>query len=214
MLPDLIRRGREPRVGINASKATIILRITAEGATEEECYAAMEPTVSTIRESLGDLIFGEGDDELQHAVCRLLKSQQKTLATAEWGTGGLVADWLSDVPEAGEVLLGGLIVSSDVAVQRTLGVPAELFQRHGAISEQVVAAVATACRDQFGADYGLAVSAFPGYDPRADAPAPFYLALAAPDGVTTKVYPYAAHPAILKILCAKRALNLARLALT
>ena len=213
MLPDLIRRGREPRVGINASKTTIILRITAEGATEEECYSVMEPTVATIRECLGDLIFGEGDDELQHAVCRLLKEQGKTLATAEWGTGGLVADWLNDVPNAADVFIGGLLVSCQHAVQRTLGLTPELFEQHGPISEQVAAAMATACRNQFDADFGLAVSPFPKFDPQAETPPLFYLALASSDGVTTKSHPYAAHPAILKNFCAKRALNLVRLAL-
>lgn len=214
MLPDLIRRGREPRVGINASKATIILRITAEGETEEECYAAMEPTVATIRECLGNLVFGEGDDELQHVVCRLLTSQQKTLATAEWGTGGLVADWLNDVPGAADFFVGGLYVSCERAVQRTLGISPDLFEQHGVISEQVAAAMATACREQFDADYGLAVGAFPDSDPQAKSPASFYLALATPDGVTTKSSPYAAHPAILKNFCAKRALNLVRLAIS
>jgi nicotinamide-nucleotide amidase len=213
MLPDLIRRGREPRVGINASKTTIILRITAEGVTEEECCAAMEPTVATIRECLGDLVYGEGDDELQDAVCRLLRQQGKTLATAEWGTGGLVADWLGDVPEAVGCFVGGLIVSSEGAVQRTLGVPADLFQQHGSISEQVAGAMATACRDRFGADFGLAVSAFPEYDPQGEAPSQFWLALATAEGVATKSYPYASHPAILKNFCAKRALNLVRLAI-
>ena len=213
MLPDLIRRGREPRVGINASKTTIILRITAEGASEEDCYAAMEPTVATIRECLGDLIFGEGDDELQHAVCRLLKEQGKTLATVEWGTGGLVADWLNDVPDAAQVFIGGLLVSCEQAVQRTLRVPYEIFEQHGPISEQVAAAMATACRNQFGADYALAVSPFPEFDPQAETPASFYLALASPGGVTSKPLPYAAHPAILKNFCAKRALNAVRLAL-
>ncbi len=213
MLPDLIRRGREPRVGINASKTTIILRITAEGATEEECYATMEPTVATIRECLGDLVFGEGDDELQDAVCRLLRQKGKSLATAEWGTGGLVADWLNDVPGACEVFVGGLLVSCERAVHRTLGVAPTLFEEHGIISESVAAAMATACREQFDADFGLAVSAFPDFDPQAAEPSLFWLALATGDGVTTKSYPYAAHPAILKNFCAKRALNLVRLAL-
>ncbi len=214
MLPDMIRRGREPRVGINASKTTIILRITAEGATEEECYAAMEPTVATIRECLGDLVFGEGDDELQHAVCRLLRQKQATLATVEWGTGGLVADWLNDVPEAADRLVGGLIVSSDASVQRNLGVSADLFQQYGPISQQVTAAMATACRERFSADYALAVGCFPEHDPQAESPASFYLALAAPSGLTVQSLPYASHPAILKNFCAKRALNLVRLALS
>ncbi|NLS92681.1 MAG: CinA family nicotinamide mononucleotide deamidase-related protein [Planctomycetaceae bacterium] len=213
MLPDMIRRGREPRVGINASKTTIILRITAEGATEEECYAAMEPTVATIRECLGDLVFGEGDDELQHAVCRLLKERGKTLATAEWGTGGMIADWLNEVPDASDVFVGGLLVSCERAVQRTLGVAPEIFGQHGSISEQVAAAMATSCRRQFGADYGLAVGAFPQHDPQAKSPASFHLALATADGVATKSYPYAAHPAVLKLFCAKRALNFVRLAM-
>ena len=214
MLPDLIRRGREPRVGINASKTTIILRITAEGDTQEECYAAMEPTVATIRECLGDLVFGEGDDELQHAVCRLLRQKGKTLATVEWGTGGLVADWLNDVPEAADCFVGGLIVSSEGAVQQTLGVAADLFEQHGPISQEVAAAMATACRDRFSADYALAVGCFPEHDPQAESPASFYLALAAPGGLTVLPLPYAAHPAILKNFCAKRALNLVRLAIS
>jgi hypothetical protein len=49
-------------VGINASKATIILRIAAEGANEDECQATMQPTVDTIYQTLGDLIFGKGVD--------------------------------------------------------------------------------------------------------------------------------------------------------
>ena len=49
MLPDLIRRGRQPTVGITASKATITLRIAAEGESEAECDATIEPVAATIR---------------------------------------------------------------------------------------------------------------------------------------------------------------------
>ena len=96
MLPELIRRGRTPTVGITASKTTISLRITAEAPTEEECNAIIEPTAATIRKCLGALVFGEGDEELQHVVIRLLRERKKTLATVEWGTAGLIADWLGD----------------------------------------------------------------------------------------------------------------------
>jgi len=213
MLPDLIRRGREPRVGITASRTTIILRITAQGATEEECYAVMEPTVATIHECLGSLVFGEGDDELQHVVCRLLRQQGQSLATAEWGTGGMVADWLSEVSESQGAFYGGLVVANAESAQRALEIDATTLKPNSAANEATAAAMAVACRDRYGTDYGLAVGPFPEHEPRGEAPRPFYLALATADGVTTKAHPYAGHPAMLKILCAKRALNLARLAL-
>ncbi len=37
----------------------------------------MEPTIATIHECLGNLVFGEGDDELEHAVVRLLTARKK-----------------------------------------------------------------------------------------------------------------------------------------
>ena len=110
MLPDLIRRGRTPTVGITASKTTISLRITAEGPTEEACNALIEPAAATIYKCLGKLVFGEGDEELQHAVVRLLRERKKTLATVEWGTAGLIAYWLGEVAESNKGFLGGLVV--------------------------------------------------------------------------------------------------------
>ncbi len=211
MLPDLIRRGRQPQVGITASRTTIILRITAEGTTEEECHAAMEPTVATIRQCLGTLIFGEGDDQLQDAVVRLLRKNEKTLATVEWGTAGLVAQWLHSVPEAERHYLGGMVVGNESALGKLLDFPPELLERHSGTNDEVTRAMAVACRKRFDSDYALAVGRFPPFD--SQAPKPFYISLAGPDGVQVKKFPYAGHPATLQIFSAKRALNVARLAM-
>jgi hypothetical protein len=73
--------------------------------------------------------------------------------------------------------------------------------------------MAQACRRRFGTDYALSVGPFPKWDPAAAEPKPFSLALAAADGVATRSIPFAAHPALLKILCAKQALNMVRLAM-
>src|SRR5436190_11529946 len=146
MLPDLIRRGRDPQVGITVHDATITLRITAQGNSPEECFRAMEPTVATIHECLGTLVFGEGDDELEHAVARLLSSRKKTLATAEWGSGGMIADWLSATPLATECFLGGFVLRTDAACRKLLSA-----------SGDDLAAVAQTCRLKFDADFGLAV---------------------------------------------------------
>jgi nicotinamide-nucleotide amidase len=194
MLPDLIRRGRRPTVGITASKATITLRIAADGATEEECCAAMAPTVATIRQCLGTLVFGEEDEELQHVVVRLLGDRGLTLATAECGTAGLVAEWLGGVNDARRAYRGGLVLMESAE-------PAE--------------AMAARCREQFSADFGLAVGPFPPREARGEGGAPqtIALALASAAGVESKNVPTAIHPALSRIYVAKAALNVARLAL-
>ncbi len=90
MLPDLIRRGREPSVGITVHEATITLRITAAGRTAAECLAAMSPTEETILEALDILVFGTEDDELEDAVVRqLVETGQKPLRRSNGGTRGL-----------------------------------------------------------------------------------------------------------------------------
>jgi nicotinamide-nucleotide amidase len=196
MLPDLIRRGRRPTVGITASKATITLRITADGATEEECLAAIAPVEATIRQCLGTLVFGEGDDELQNVVVRLLRERGKTLATAECSTAGLMAAWLSAVDDAGDVFRGGSVLSEAIE------------------SAEVMA---TRCREQFHADYGLAIllpSPFGrgaggegGDTPRVS------VALAGAEGIESKTLPDFVHPALSHLFRAKQALNFLRLGL-
>jgi nicotinamide-nucleotide amidase len=211
MLPDLIRRGRQPRVGINASQTTIILRITAAGRTEEECRLAMEPTVATVRQCLGDLVYGEDDDELQDVVLRLLRRQRKTLATAEWHTGGLLAEWLGGASEAGECYRGGVIIGNPAAMA-ALGLGSG-----GLAGEELVAAVGAECRERFAADYALAIG--PLADERSEGSGSdepngrLVLALAGPGGVKLESIHPGGHPAVRKVYCAKRALNMLRLML-
>jgi nicotinamide-nucleotide amidase len=206
MLPDMIRRGRQPTVGITASKATITLRIAAEGATESECLSAMEPTVATIRQCLGTLIFGEEDDELQHAVLRLLRERGKTLATSECATTGLVAEWLASVEDSGDVYRGGLVAAGKT--------PSGDDDGGGSIARMAVD-----CRTHFAADLALAVGPMLPSGSKeqvgdvGDVIPTVTFALASASGVEQKVIPCGIHPALRQIYLAKWALNFVRLAL-
>lgn len=91
MLPDLIRRGRDPLVGITAHEATITLRIAARGRDEAECLAKMAPTEATIRACLGTLAYGVEDDEIEDAVLAAVAARGLSLASVESGTAGRVA---------------------------------------------------------------------------------------------------------------------------
>lgn len=211
MLPDLIRRGRDPSVGITVHEGTITLRITASAPTGAECFAHMEPTLATIHECLGGLVFGYEDEELEHAVLRQLQQLGRSLAVCEWGTAGLVTRWLGDVRERSAFYGGVTLNSVDVAC-RTWGVASELLAQHGAHSGEVARTLAEAVRAHFAVDYGLAVSALPPLDNAGKLSGELFFALAGPSTTVVKSAPAAAHSAIVKPLAAKTALNLVRLA--
>ncbi len=215
MLPDLIRRGREPQVGITVSDATITLRITASGVDDAACRAAMEPTVETIRECLGTLVFGEDDDELEHAVVRLLADQGKTVAVSEWATGGLIGEWLAGAAQANaSPFLAGVTVSNLEELRRVLavgGAEAESLTCASPHDSIVSVIAAEAVRRVTGADFGLGVAAFP---PVVDAPdARVHAAIATAERTRRLRFPCASHPAIRQPRAAKQALNALRLTL-
>jgi nicotinamide-nucleotide amidase len=212
MLPDLIRRGRTPTVGINASQATIILRIAAEGSTQEECEAQIESTAAIIHHSLGTLVYGQDADELQDAVVRLLRERKRTLATVEIGTAGLVADLLGGAAGGEGFYRGGLVLRDEAAVAKLLGVEAGPLLGEPA-SGSTVRAMAVACREWFQADYGLAVGPCPKTPADAAQPGSLHLPLAGPAGVETRALPLGLPADLQRIYCAKSAMNLARLTL-
>jgi nicotinamide-nucleotide amidase len=195
MLPDIIRRGRTPTVGITVSQATISLRITAIGDNEQQCRVLIEPTLQTIHQCLGDLVFGEGDDELQHAVVQLLSQRRQTLATAEWGPGGLLAHWLSQADPQCQCYLGGKVL-------RTGAQPAP--------HADFVCAAASDIRSAYQADYGLAIGPFP---PGNAEPEAQYvtLAVASDRAAQHQSVRFTGHPDILQARCTKQGLNLLRL---
>jgi nicotinamide-nucleotide amidase len=155
-LLDLTRRGHVPEVGITASDATISLRVFVHATTREEALAQAMPVENTIRERLGDLVFGSDDEELQEVVIRLLGERRRTLAVAEGVTAGLVAHRLGQVPGASAWFTGGVVAYDNATKVRLLDVPQALIEEHGAVSPQVAEAMALGCRQLMGTD--LAVS--------------------------------------------------------
>lgn len=110
LLGDLTARGREPEIGITAHEATITLRIIAQGRSVDKCQQQIADAAAQIRERLGIYVFGEEDDELEHAVARLLVTRNQTLATVECGTCGLLAERLAQVPEAAAFFRAGTVL--------------------------------------------------------------------------------------------------------
>lgn len=93
MLGDLTKRGRDPIVGITASKATISLRVSTRAIDERNCFEKIQPTLSEIHDRLGELVFGANGQSLAEVVLELLHQKSQTLSIADCGLGGAVG-WM------------------------------------------------------------------------------------------------------------------------
>ena len=160
-LADLMAPRRRPHVGTAVHGGMIDIHIYAVG-TPAEVGPLLDADVRTVRERLGHTVFTEGDDRMEDAVASLLAGRRATVAVAESCTGGLIAAKLVNVPGISDFLLEGVVAYSNESKVRTLGVPADLIQSHGAVSEPVVRAMAEGIRRQSGADYALAVTGIAG----------------------------------------------------
>lgn len=84
------------------------------------------------------------------------------LAVAESCTGGLLAANLTALAGSSSWFDGGWVTYSNQAKQRELGVPATLFAEVGAVSAEVVTAMARGAIDRAGVDYAVAISGVAG----------------------------------------------------
>ena len=139
MLPDLIRRGRDPLVGITAHEATITLRIAARGKDHAACQAAIAPVEATIRLCLGDLVFGEEEDDVEDAAVRACRQRGLDVSVCEGGTIGRVATLLAEADrrQQGSVFGGAQLLAAGQAGGDVGDAAEECRQRH-----QTTAAIA------------------------------------------------------------------------
>ncbi|WP_346795630.1 CinA family protein [Halomonas sp. Bachu 37] len=101
---------------------------------------------------------------LAERLGRLCRKHGVELTTAESCTGGGVASAITGAAGSSAYFATGYVTYSNAAKTRLLGVPPELLETHGAVSEEVVTAmVAGACRES-GARLGVAVSGVAGPD--------------------------------------------------
>ena len=183
-IPTVTQRGRVPAVGITVSRATITLRIAARSTSEEQFRELIQPTVDEIHEALGELIFGEGDSELHDVVVRLLREQNKTLATLEVGAGSQVADWLLSADPDGTTSSGNLSVANVSTVRKWIEDQADLDLE----SDESLVACVESLASQQGSDLALLVARYPSPEEMQESQKAFPLCFALTDGKQSKVF--------------------------
>ena len=86
--------------------------------------------------------FGNEILNLANALLESCRARGVTLATAESCTGGLIAGALTEIAGSSDVVLGGFMTYSNEMKHTILGVPQNLLDKYGAVSEAVAGAMA------------------------------------------------------------------------
>jgi nicotinamide-nucleotide amidase len=133
---------------------------------EPAAQDAYDAFVAVVAARHADTLFSRDGSTVDEQVAALLRGDdthpRRTIATAESCTGGLLAARLTELAGASDYFNGGVVAySNDVKVSQA-GVPRELIEEHGAISEQVARALADGARARLGADVGVGVTGIAG----------------------------------------------------
>lgn len=138
------------------------LRLSVYGGDKASHEIRMEAELDRLRPVLGDLLYSDHDDSLEHCIGTILRKAGLTVSTAESCTGGTISAMFTSIPGSSEYFLGSVTSYANSVKTGVLGVPEEIIMKHGAVSSECVAAMAEGVRRLTGSDYSVATSGIAG----------------------------------------------------
>jgi nicotinamide-nucleotide amidase len=154
----------EADVDLSPLEITTCLRRGSELEIDVRYRVEEEPLRETLfaglRERHSAHIYTERGETIDELVAGLLRGHR--IATGESCTAGKLAARLTDVPGSSDYVAGGVVAYSNEAKTDLLGVPAELIERHGAVSPEVAEALADGAMERFAAGIGVGITGVAG----------------------------------------------------
>jgi nicotinamide-nucleotide amidase len=150
--------------GVEVTICARDFEIHVDVVVEPGAEARADTLTADLRRPVERYLFAEAETSIEELVLDLCRERGLTLVTAESCTGGLVAARLTSVPGSSDVFRGGVVAYADGVKQAELRVPAEVLARHGAVSAETAAAMATGARERLGADVAVSVTGVAGPD--------------------------------------------------
>jgi len=147
---------------ILAGHAEIQLHFLSSKPTLVEAEARVNEVAELVEHEMADDIFSANGDSLEEVVLLMLGMKGLTLAVAESCTGGWLGQRLTAVPNSSRVFLGGIICYSNATKSEFAGVPPELLETEGAVSEKVARALAEGIRQRTGSSLGVSITGIAG----------------------------------------------------
>jgi len=158
----IYKRFPDVQTTILAGAGEIQLHLKNRAASLPAAQQRVDELVAQLEEELGDSVFSDNGDSMEQIVGYYLQMRNATLGVAESCTGGLLAQRITSVSGSSRYFVGGAVVYSNALKTSLAGVPAELIEKHGAVSREVAAALAKGIRERCGATFGLGVTGVAG----------------------------------------------------
>ena len=178
-LEQLIEEQTNPTIAPYAGMYEVVLRLTANGDTKEECEQLLDELEEKILSVEGEYT------TLLSITSELLKNSGLSIASAESLTGGLFASTLISVEGSSQYVLGSCVAYQEAIKKNQLQVSQEILETYGMVSAECAEAMAENVRTIFGSDLGISFTGIAGPSPMEEKEVgTVFISLA--DGVETK----------------------------
>ena len=165
-LEQLIEEQTNPTIAPYAGMYEVVLRLTANGDTKEECEQLLDELEEKILSVEGEYFYGYGEYEtLLSITSELLKHSGLSIASAESLTGGLFASTLISVEGSSQYVLGSCVAYQEAVKKNQLQVSQEILGTYGMVSAECAEAMAENVRKIFGSDVGISFTGIAGPSP-------------------------------------------------
>ena len=158
----IYKRFGEVQTTILAGAGEIQLHFKSRAATVDAAQARVDEAADAVEEELDDAVYSRNGESLEQIVGYWLQMRNATLAVAESCTGGLLGERITSVGGSSRYFVGGAIVYSNAVKTDLAGVPADMIERHGAVSREVAAALAEGIRYRCEATFGVGITGVAG----------------------------------------------------
>jgi nicotinamide-nucleotide amidase len=158
----LIDPAEELKIAFLPTYFGVDVRLTMESDDPAKAQAKIDIYEDKISEILGSFIYGTEEQMLEEVLGKLLTERKKTIAVAESCTGGLIGARITNVSGSSQYFERGVITYSNRAKNELLKIPAEVIEKHGAVSDVVAVLMAEGVRKMGGTDFGLSATGIAG----------------------------------------------------
>ena len=155
-LPDFLSLAYLPQHGM------VRLRLSGRHEDAQVLHATLDDQVDKLTHLISKYVFAMQDQPIERTVFDLLINKEKTFALAESCTGGNMAHVITLIPGSSKVFKGAAVTYANATKTKVLGVPSEMIEKCGVVSQDVVESMATGVRSLMDADYGVATTGIAG----------------------------------------------------